>query len=360
MTTISSKNPVMVTGATGYVAGWIIKKLLDAGVTIHAAVRDPSNQDKIKHLKELENNSSGEIHFFKADLLQEGSYSEAMKGYETVFHSASPFTTDVKDPQKELVDPALLGTKNVLNEASKTSSVKRIVLTSSVAAIYGDNADVEKSPKGILTEEVWNTSSSLQHQAYSYSKTVAEKAAWEIANQQDQWSLVVINPSLVLGPGTKYHATSESFKILRQICDGTMKVGTPSWGMGIVDVREVADAHIAAAFRPRAQGRHITSGHNADLRDIAASLLEKYGSKYPLPRRKLPKWLIWMLGPFINKAMTRKTVSLNVDIPWKADNSKSIQELGIKYRPLQQTIEDMFQQMIDAGCFLKKPKKGSS
>ena len=348
---IDKSSPVMVTGATGYVAGHIIRRLLEAGVTVHAAVRDPSREDKLKYLNEIAASTPGEINYFKSDLLHEGSYSDAMQGCSIVFHTASPFTIDVKDPQKELVDPAKLGTRNVLEEANRQESVRRVVLTSSCAAIYGDNADCQKAPGGVLTEEVWNTTSSLTHQPYSFSKTEAEKEAWRIADQQSCWDLVVINPSFVLGPGINPHATSESFSMVKQFGDGSMKSGAPRYGFGCVDVRDLAAAHLAAAFLPPAKGRHIVSGHESDLFEMAQTLVPKYGDRYPLPRKAMPKWLVWLVAPLVNKAMTRKIVSLNVNVPWKADNSKSIRELGMTYRPLEDSLNDMFQQLIDNGVF---------
>ena len=200
MSKVDTSKPVLVTGATGFVAGWIIKGLLEAGCTVHAAVRDPSRTDKVKHLTDIAEIAPGEIKFFAADLLKDGSYDAAMAGCSVVFHTASPFTIDVKDPQKELIDPAVNGTKTVLDSANRTDSVTRVVLTSSCAAIYGDNVDIKKAPGGRLNESIWNTSSTLRHGAYSLSKTLAEKAAWDIFQEQERWKLVVINPSLVLGP----------------------------------------------------------------------------------------------------------------------------------------------------------------
>ena len=346
---VDTSSPVLVTGATGFVAGHIIKRLLEAGVTVHAAVRNPSREDKLKYLNEIAADAPGEIIYFQSDLLHEDSYAEAMLGCAIVFHTASPFTIDVKDPQKELVDPAVLGTRNVLEEANRQIRVTRVVLTSSCAAIYGDNADCRNAPGGILTEEIWNTSSSVNHQAYSYSKTQAEKAAWEIVEKQDRWDLVVINPSFVLGPGINPHATSESFSMVKQFGDGSMKSGAPRYGFGCVDVRDLAVAHLAAAYIPEAKGRHIISGHESDLFEMAQTLIPKYGDQFPLPRKAMPKWLVWLVAPMINKAMTRRIVSLNVNVPWKADNSKSVQELGVTYRPLEESLGDMFQQMIDNG-----------
>ena len=351
MVNIDTTAPVMITGATGFVAGWIVKELLEAGVTVHAPVRNPDNPEKLKYLKALADKSSGQIRFFKADLLDEGSYADAMAGCGIVFHTASPFTIDVKDPKKELVEPAQLGTRNVLEEVNRTPSVTRVVLTSSCAAIYGDNADLKKTPNGIFTEEIWNTSSSLTHQPYSYSKTVAEQEAWKIARAQDRWDLVVINPTVVIGPGINPHATSESFNVIKQMGDGSMKTGAPRIGFGVVDVRDLAKAHVAAAYTPDASGRNIINGHNTDLLEMAMALLPKYGKDYPIPRRAMPKWLVWLVAPMVNKAMTRKIVSLNVDLPWKGDNGKSVRELGTSYRPMQESMNDMFQQMIDSGYF---------
>ena len=353
MFTIDTSKPVLVTGATGYVAGWIVKGLLDAGATVHAAVRNPQAKDKLAHLTAIADQSSGSIEFFKADLLDEGSYDAAMAGCGTVFHTASPFTVDVKDPQKELVDPAVKGTRNVLEAANRTKSVDRVVVTSSCAAIYGDNIDCTKAPGGVLTEAVWNTSSSLEHGAYSYSKMLAEKAAWEIANKQDRWQLVAINPTLVVGPALQSKPTSESFSLVKQMGDGTLKMGSPRFGFGLVDVRDLAYAHLAAGFSDKANGRNIISGHESDLYEVSQLLKDKYGADYPLPRGVAPKWLVWIMAPFAGGGMTRKIVSRNINIPWRGDNSKAKRELGVTYRPLQETMEDMFQQMIDAGAFKK-------
>lgn len=345
--------PVLVTGATGYVAGWIVKRLLEEGVTVHAAVRNPNDRSKVRHLDELAAKLPGTIRYFKADLLDQGSFAEAMAGCRIVFHTASPFTLNIQDPQKELVDPALLGTRNVLETANRIGSVKRVVLTSSCAAIYGDNADINATPGGVFTEEVWNSSSSLAHAPYSYSKAVAEREAWEIAGRQSGWELVVVNPSLVIGPGVNPYGTSESFNIVRQMGDGRMKAGVPDLGLGAVDVRDLAEAHLRAAYLPQAKGRHIISGHNTSLLGIAKALLPKFDA-YPVPRRTLPKWLVWLVAPMVDKATTRKFVSRNVGFSWFADSSKSARELGMVYRPLESSIRDMFQQMIDNGLIPKR------
>jgi nucleoside-diphosphate-sugar epimerase len=341
--------PVMVTGATGYVAGWVIKKLLDEGYTVHAAVRNPDNKEKIAHLVVLAENAPGNIQFFKSDLLNIGSYAEAMAGCETVFHTASPFTSDFKDAQKELIDPAVKGTANVLEQANKTPSVKRVVLTSSCAAIYADCSDLKATPKGVFTEEVWNKTASLKYQPYGYSKTLAEQEAWKIADAQEQWELVVMNPSFVLGPSLNpTTSTSESMSLLKQMGDGSFKSGAPNLGIGVVDVRDLAQAHYNAAFMPTAQGRNIISGHNSSFLELVQILHKQFGKTHKIPNKAVPKWLLMLVGPFINKTLTRRYLRNNLNLEWKADNSKSKKELGMSYRPLEETMVDGFQALIDA------------
>ncbi|MEO1008011.1 MAG: NAD-dependent epimerase/dehydratase family protein [Planctomycetota bacterium] len=341
--------PALVTGATGYVAGWIVRRLLERGATVHAAVRDPANADKRAHLDAMARELPGSIRYFAADLLEPGSYADAMAGCGVVFHAASPFFLGVDDPKRDLVDPAVEGTRSVLAQADATPTVDRIVLTSSCAAIYGDNIDLRDAAGGVFTEDDWNTTSSLDHQPYSYSKTLAEREAWRIAGEQDRWRLVAINPSFVLGPATNPHAGAESIAFLTHMGDGTLRIGVPDMGMGVVDVRDVADAHLAAATRPDARGRHIVSGHDSGLRQIADILRAHFGSDHPIPSRSLPRWLVWLVGPVADGRLTRRAIARNVGYPWRGENAKSRRELGIEYRPLEDTLTEMFEQLVDAG-----------
>ena len=348
---IDPTKPVLVTGATGYVTGRLVEKLLSEGRTVHAAVRTPNDKEKTKYLDELAAKLPGTIKYFKADLMDEGSFDEAMKDCELVYHTASPFTRAVKDPQKDLVDPAKKGTRNVLESANRNEAVKRVVLTSSCAAIYGDAIDVLSMPNQELSEAEWNTSSSLDHQPYSFSKAEAEREAWKIAKEQNRWDLVTVNPSFVLGPGINPHGTSESFAIMKQIGKGDFKMGAPEFNIGCVDVRDLAVAHYETGNRPEASGRYIVSGENSGFGQLAGMIKEKYPN-YPISLRKLPKFMIWLMAPTIG--MTRKEVKLNVGYPWKANNSKSINELGMSYRPLKDTITEFFGQLVDAGEIQKR------
>lgn len=348
---VDTSKPVLVTGATGYIAGVLIKQLLELGVTVHGAVRDPSKTARLQHLIDLADVNPGKIIFFKGDLLQDASYEEGMKSCGIVFHVASPYIFGaLKDPQKDLVDPAVNGTRNVLKSASNTPSVTRVVLTSSAFAVYTDACDSQQAPNNVLTEDVFNFNASLEYMPYAFSKTMAEIAAWQIAGSQRQWTLVVMNPGGVFGPGVKYHGTSESYGIIKQMGDGTMKSGSLNYSMGVVDVRDVARAHIVGGYNEKTAGRHLLVGHNTGLFEMASVIRQKYPD-YPLPTLRLHWSLVWLLAPFVG--MTRKGVWRNVDVPINLDNSKSKKELGIEYHSLESTMQDMFQQLVEEGVVTK-------
>ncbi|MER5959412.1 NAD-dependent epimerase/dehydratase family protein [Streptomyces sp. NPDC001939] len=344
--TVDTSAPVLVTGATGYVAGWIVKGLLDAGATVHAAVRDPRNTTKVQHLLDIADTSPGTLRLFASDLMREGSYLEAMQGCRVVIHTASPFTRTVQDPQRDLVDPAVHGTRNVLQTANDVDTVERVVLTSSVAAMIGDAKDVVRLPGRTVTEGTWNTTSSLTREPYSFSKTLAEKEAWRIEQGQGRWRLVTVNPGLVIGPALNADPTSESFSIARQMVSGQARFGAPRIAVAVVDVREVAYAHLAAAFLPKAQGRHLVMAETTDIVDLARRLLPAYGARYPLPRRAVPKPVAVAFAPA--SGLERGYLRRNIGFDLRGDTTKSRQALGVRYRPAQHSMEDMLGQLAQA------------
>ncbi|MDF3818543.1 aldehyde reductase [Leptospira sp. 96542] len=348
MAKINKKSPILVTGGTGYIASWIIKYLLDDGHSVRTTVRSLEDVSKMEHLLELQNLYPHQLQFFAADLLTDGSFDKPMDSCELVIHTASPFfIAGIKDPQKQLVDPALQGTRNVFNSANNIASVKRIVLTSSVAAIHGDNIDADMVPNRTFTEEHWNTTSNLKHQPYPYSKTLAEREAWEIQKKQKQWDLVVINPSFVMGPSLSKRIDGTSVDFMRSMVNGKFRTGVPSTTIGFVDVRDVAKAHILAGLTPTAKGRHITSAAVLPMLEVANMLRPKFGKKYPLPKSSLPKFLLYLIGPFFGLSWEHS--SKNVGIPFQLDNSYSKKDLGLTYRPLVETFTEHIEQMETMG-----------
>ncbi|KAL6311829.1 hypothetical protein AAG906_025789 [Vitis piasezkii] len=250
---------VCVTGASGYIASWLVKLLLQRGYTVKATVRDPNDPKKTQHLLSLDG-AQERLHLFKADLLEEGSFDSVVDGCDGVFHTASPVALEAIDPQAELIDPALKGTINVLRSCSKVPSVKRVVVTSSLASVLLTGKPL--TPE-VLIDESWFSDPVLckeSKQWYVLSKTLAEEAAWKFS-KENGIDMVTINPGWVIGAQTFPNISS--------------------WW---VDVRDVANAHIQAYEIPKASGRYCLVErdlHNSEILKI----LRKLYPGLPLPEK---------------------------------------------------------------------------
>ena len=337
---------IVITGASGYLGSWITKTALDAGFIVRATVRDPDDSEKVGHLWALPGQDRLSLH--RADLTAPGSFDEAVSGADAVIHSASPFQrTGIQDPQAELVTPAVEGTRTVLNAVDDSPSVRRVVLTSSVVAIMGDAAEARKYPRSVVDETRWNHTSSLHHEPYGFSKTQAERLAWERHAAQKRWDLITINPAFILGPALSERLDGASVSILRQLGDGSFERGAPDLAIGYVDVRDVATAHVRAVQRPEASGRYILSERVATFADVAAWVKERFGDGYRVPNGTVPKWFLWLIAPSVG--LTRRYVRQNVGIQFSLDNRRSRSELGIEYRRAPETVCEHFQQLVDRG-----------
>ncbi len=334
-----SNQTILVTGGAGYIGSWVVKNLLDKGHTVRVSVRDKSKTEKYENLFELEKNSTGKLELWEANLTTENSFDEVVKGCDAVIHMASPFVLDTKNPQENLINPALKGTENVLNAATKSGTVKRIVLTSSIAAVHGDNADMKEQNITAFNESHWNTSSNVNHQPYSYSKTLAEKKAWDIYKNQNLWELVVINPGFVMGPPLTKTSNSGSISFLNDVLSGKYKTGAPDLQFGFVDVRDIANAHILALENQNSKGRHLVVERVMSVIDFAKVIEKQFPNQYQLPKMIAPKPLVWLLAPIFG--ITRKFVAKNVGHHIAFDQSKSKNELGINYTPIEQSIKEM-------------------
>lgn len=353
MKTNTTTDPILVTGASGYIASWVIKQLLEQGHTVHATVRDLNKQTSFQHLEKIAAQSTGTLQLFKADLLNEGSFDEAMQGCGIVIHMASPFlVTNFKDSIKDLIDPAIKGTANVLNSVNRTESVKRVVVTSSIASTHGDAIDILKTENNSFDESHWNTTSNAEHQPYYYSKVAAERKAWDMQKKQNRWSLVCVNPALVIGPSLTPLTKSGSVEVLQQFGSGVARFGVPKLWSALVDVRDVAEAHLKAAFNEDAEGRYIISAKSLTLLEMGQVLSQHFGFKYPFPKMETPKFLVKAVGPFLGHS--RKFVELNVGYPIYFNAQKSIDGLGIQYRDVETSLVEHFQQLIDDGIVKKR------
>ncbi|KAK4260854.1 hypothetical protein QN277_003918 [Acacia crassicarpa] len=267
-----------VTGGSGFIAAYLIKALLLHGHTVRTTVRNPDDVGKYGFLWEL-SGAKERLTIFKADLLEEGSFHEAVKGVDGVFHTASPVLVPYdENVQTTVIDPAIKGTMNVLNSCIK-GQVKRVVLTSSCSSIrYRD--DVQRQEVTSLNESHWSDPEYCKRYNlwYAYAKTLAEKEAWKMAKESGL-DLVAVNPSFVVGPLLAPQPTSTLLVILT-IVKGS-KGEYPNMTIGFVHIDDVVAAHLLAMAEPRASGcRLICSGSVAHCSQIIEMLRAKYPS-YP-------------------------------------------------------------------------------
>ncbi|KAI7750173.1 hypothetical protein M8C21_019307, partial [Ambrosia artemisiifolia] len=261
---------VCVTGASGFVASNLVKLLLQRGYSVKASVRSPNNPAKTEHLLKLDG-AKERLHLFKADLLEDGSFDAAINGCDGVFHTASPFFSAISDPQTELIEPAVKGTLNVLGSCSKASSVKRVVVTSSLAAVAFNARP--KSPE-VVIDETWFSDPDFCKEMklwYVLSKTLAEHAAWKFAEEKGM-DIVTINPGMVIGPLLQ-PTLNTSAESIAKLLNGSETYSNSS--LAWVNVTDVANAHIQAFEIPSASGRYCLVEsvlHNSELVQILKKL----------------------------------------------------------------------------------------
>lgn len=334
---------VLVTGGSGFVASHIILQLLETGVTVRTTVRSLENTAKTSPLIALRARFNDRLELFEANLLRDSSFDTAMADCTTVYHVASPFKLPekIRDGQTEMVEPALRGTHNVLDSVNRTSSVRRVVMTSTIGAIFGDYADVLSMRNRTVAEDYFNTTSNVRNNPYHYSKVLAEKAAWEKAKAQDRWNLVTINPGMILGPSLTPASESGSLFLLDEMFRGYFFYGMPDLSLACVDVREVAAAHILAAQNPAAKGRYIVAeDHTRTFLEIAAVARRVHPKPYLLPTWQIPDALVRLVGPLFG--LTQSYMSKHLGIGFALENQRSRNELGLVYRPFAETIADHY------------------
>ncbi|KAK4492373.1 hypothetical protein RD792_003178 [Penstemon davidsonii] len=318
------KKTVAVTGASGYIASWLVKFLLEKGYTVKASVRDPNDPKKTQHLLALDG-AKERLQLIKADLLEEGSFDALVDGCVGVFHTASPFHDALSDPQAELVDPALKGTLNVLESCAKTSSVKRVVLTSSVASVYFNGKTL--SPEVVVDETWWSDPEYCKQiqNWYVLGKTLAEDVAWKFSKEKGI-DLVVINPSLVIG-SLLQPTLNTSSSVLLNLLNGaeTYRNVTTGW----VNVKDVALAHILAFENPSANGRYCMVESVAHFSDVVEILHELYPN-LPLP----------------TKCADDKPLA-----PKYQFSREKAEKLGVEFIPLKESIKEAVESLKEKNFF---------
>ncbi|MHC2252314.1 dihydroflavonol-4-reductase [Bradyrhizobium embrapense] len=281
---------VLVTGGSGFIGAHTILQLLADGHAVRTTLRNPDrSKDVIAMLREGGALAADQIGLATADLTRDDGWREAVAGCDYVLHVASPLGAPVPEDENELIVPAREGTLRVLR-AARDAGVKRVVVTSSFAAI-GYGHPPQAAP---FDETTWSNLDGPDVQAYPKSKTLAERAAWEfVAREGNGLELAVVNPTAVFGPalGPDF---SESIGIIKALLDGAMPA-VPRMHFGLVDVRDVADLHLRAMTSPRARGERFlaVAGDTMSVLQVARLLRRKLGSKARrVPRFQMPDWMM--------------------------------------------------------------------
>ncbi len=338
--------PICVTGASGFVGSHVLRELLARGYNVRGTVRSLRDPAKTEHLRRIASELGAEscLELFAADLSVEGAFDEVLDGCRGLCHVASAAKLTADDPQREIIDVAVEGTKNVLRSAAK-AKVERVILTSSIAAVI----DERKGVAHTHTEEDWNEERDISRTPYTVSKALAERAAWELQAalpEDERFSMAAINPTVVLGPVYAEVHVRTTPALLCDLMRGKMP-GTPKFFFSIVDVRDVAAAHVNALERPELEGRFILYNQGMWLKDIATTLRGRWADK-PIPKRSIPNFVMYAFAMFdqrLNFAFLRR----NLDVVRRIDASRSKNELGIDYRPIGETIIDSGQSFVDLG-----------
>lgn len=308
----------LVTGATGYVASEITLQLLRKGWTVRGTVRDVEDGRSIQ-LTRLASALPGTLTLHSANMVMDGAFDALAAGCAYIFHVASPFfILGPSHGHDELIEPALAGTVNVLAAAAKAkATLKRVILTSSVAAVHGDYGTPPVAEAGLYSEADWNASSSVANgQAYHASKAQAEEEAWRIAKARGL-DLVCVLPNFVLGPPLLRGAAGTSVGFMKGLIEGKT---APSGAPVICDVRDVARAHVLAAETPGASGRYIVS-HAGPL---APALVEE------VLKERLPGCVVRPAEPVAAEELRPRI-----------DGSRAAADLGLSLRSMRETVGDM-------------------
>ncbi|CAL5075307.1 unnamed protein product [Urochloa decumbens] len=274
MPALSGHGPtVCVTGAGGFIASWLVKRLLEKGYTVRGTVRNPVDP-KNDHLRALEG-AADRLTLLRADLLDPASLLEAFSGCEGVFHAASPVTDD----PEMMIEPAIRGTQYVITAAADTG-VKRVVFTSSIGTVY---MNPYRDPNKPVDDTCWSDLEYCKKTEnwYCYAKTVAEQGAWEVARKRGL-DLIVVNPVLVLGPLLQPTVNASTDHVMKYLT-GSAKTYVNA-AQAYVHVMDVAEAHVRVYEAPGAHGRYICAESTLHRGELCR-ILSKLFPEYPIPTK---------------------------------------------------------------------------
>jgi nucleoside-diphosphate-sugar epimerase len=337
---MDDQGTVLVTGGSGFVGGWCLVELLRRGYTVRASLRDPAREDEVRGMLASQVEAGERLSVFVADLTADDGWQQAVAGCDYVLHVASPFPPVQPEDPDELIVPAREGTLRVLR-ASLDAGVKRIVLTSSVAAVRHGAASHSGRE---LTEADWTDPDNTRLSPYVRSKTYAELAAWELVRSRGaEERLVVVAPGAIIGP-VLGRDRSYSLELIERLLGGMP--GLPRLGFSFVDVRDLAALEVDAMTAPEAGGqRLLAAAPFLWVSEVAAILREHLGDDARrVPRRGVPNFAVRLLARF-DPSLRTVVPDLGQRTTYSLESART--RAGFSQRPIEQTITDCARSLLE-------------
>ena len=332
---LRSERTVLVTGASGFIAAHVVRELLARGYHVRGSVRGNVSEPRYEALRALPG-AKERLTLHGADLMDETVWTRLVAGCDAVVHAASPYRLDAPDPKRDLIDPAVAGTRHVVG-AAVAAEVPRVVFTSSLAAVTD-----EPVTGRVFTEADWNERSSVTRNPYYAAKTAAERAAWALAPDGHDTRVVSINPGLVIGPSLGAALNTSNATVRDLLSGGYPMVVSLEWPF--VDVRDVALAHVAALELDEAKGRYLCVARTLSMQATAGVLRDEgLAAGYRLPRLRLRGRVGDMLALAYARTRPpglRSYLDTHVGRSFSVDGSRVTRELGVGYRDVRATLRD--------------------
>jgi len=334
---------VTVTGASGYIGSHVVANLLARGRNVRATVRDAEDPIRVDHLNQLEITEGGSLEIVEMDLFDEASVHAAIAGCTDLIHTAAAVRISAKDPQKQIVDPSVVGTRNVVAAIDAARTVERFVHTSSTAAIR----PMTWKDGETLTTKTWADDATLEGNPYGLAKVLAERIVrdWHSGGGEEKPRMVTIHPSVVFGPPMSKIHLRGSLSFLNALVQRKVPVLIPIQ-INIVDVRDVAEAHVRALTEGQNAGRYLTVSGDMQFSEISRTLRDEY-PELKTPRFTVPYLIALIFGPLFDRRITLSWARQHLRRKLYWDATPAERELGMSWKPARESVLESVPGLIE-------------
>ncbi|MED5398116.1 MAG: SDR family NAD(P)-dependent oxidoreductase [Candidatus Thermoplasmatota archaeon] len=337
-----SSGTVLVTGASGYIGSHIVANLLSRGLSVRATVRDSSDPERVSHLESLSVSDGGSLEIVEMDLLDSESVQRAVAGCDSVIHTAAVVVLKSKRAQEKIVDPSVVGTRNVLDAIDASGTVRCLVHTSSTAAIRPSSWKDGQT----LTTDTWADDATIEENPYGLAKYSAERLVRDWHSTKDGVRMVTINPCVVLGPPLSKRHLEGSPSFLMMLLRRDIPFVIPMH-ISIVDVRDVAEAHVRALTKGEDAGRYLVVSGQMWWKEIARAINSENPS-LRVPTRQIPYLLSLVVSVFHPKvSLSWARMHLGKRLFW--DASPAERDLGMKWKDPRESVLETIPPILENG-----------